>query len=95
MDLDRFGAFWSATYVERETTPIDLVVLVERFCETEREPLTAAERASVDEILGKCQDEALRAPEPEIVESPTAFPSGPVPPTFVVIGIVWHYIDVK
>ena len=68
VDLDRFGAFWSATYVERETTPIDLVVLVERFCETEREPLTAAKRASVDEILGKCQDEALRAPEPEIVE---------------------------
>ena len=68
VDLDRFGAFWSATYVERETTPIDLVVLVERFCETERKPLTAAERASVDEILGKCQDAALRAPEPEIVE---------------------------
>ena len=68
VDRDRFSAFWSATYVERETTPINLVVLVERFCETERKPLTAAERASVDEILGKCQDAALRAPEPEIVE---------------------------
>ncbi|MCE2512728.1 MAG: HAD family hydrolase [Acidimicrobiia bacterium] len=68
VDLDRFGAFWSATYVERETTPIDLVALVERFCETKREPLTADERASVDEILGRCQDEALRAPKPRIVE---------------------------
>lgn len=38
------------------------------FCETERGPLTADERASVDEILGICQDEALRAPEPRIVE---------------------------
>ena len=65
---DRFDAFWSATYLERETTPIDPVVLVERFCETERQPLTAHERASVDEILGICQDEALRAPEPGIVE---------------------------
>ena len=38
------------------------------FCETEREPLTADEWARVDEILGKCQDEALRTPEPGIVE---------------------------
>ena len=68
LDRDRFSAFWSAIYVERETTPIDLVALVERFCETEREPLTADERASVDEILGMCQDEALRAPEPRVVE---------------------------
>ena len=68
VDRDRFGAFWSATYVERESTPIDPVALVERFCEAEREPLTADERASVDEILGICQDEALRAPEPGIVE---------------------------
>ena len=68
VDLDRFGAFWSATYVERETTPIGLVVLVERFCETERGPLTADERASVDEIFGLCKDDALRAPEQGIVE---------------------------
>ena len=68
VDRDRFGAFWSATYVERESTPIDPVALVERFCETEREPLTADEWARVDEILGKCQDEALRTPEPGIVE---------------------------
>ena len=67
VDRDRFGAFWSATYVERETTPIDLLALVERFCETEREPLTADERANIDEIFGLCKDEALRAPEPEIV----------------------------
>ena len=62
VDLERFTAFWSATYVERETTPIDLVALVERFCKTERGQLTADERASVDEILGKFQDESLRAP---------------------------------
>ena len=68
MDLDRFGAFWSATYVERETTPIDLVALVERFCEGERGPLVADERASVDEIFGLCKDEALRAPERGMVE---------------------------
>jgi len=68
LDRDRFEAFWSATYVERESTPIDPVALVERFCETEREPLTADQRASIDEILGICQDEALRAPEPGIVE---------------------------
>ena len=53
VDLDRFGAFWSATYVERETTPIDLVALVERFCEAERGPLVADERSSVDEIGGR------------------------------------------
>lgn len=68
VDRDRFGAFWSATYVERETTPIDRVELVERFCEKERGPLTADERASIDDILGICQDQALRAPEPRIVE---------------------------
>ena len=68
LDRDRFGAFWSATYVERETTPIDPVELVERFCEKERGPLTADERASIDDILGICQDQALRAPEPRIVE---------------------------
>ncbi|MXZ65326.1 MAG: HAD family hydrolase [Acidimicrobiaceae bacterium] len=68
MDRKKFGEFWSATYVERETTPIDPVELVERFCEAEREPLTAVERASIDEILGVCQDQALRAPEPGIVD---------------------------
>ena len=66
--LDRFRVFWSATYVERETTPIGLVALVERFCETQRGPLTADERASVDEIFGACKDEALRAPEHGMVE---------------------------
>jgi len=41
VDRDEFGAFGSAAYVERELTPTDPVVLVERFCETEREPVTA------------------------------------------------------
>ena len=68
VDRDRFGAFWSATYVERETTPLDLLALVERFCETERGPLTADERANIDEIFGLCKDDALRSPEPGIVE---------------------------
>lgn len=68
VDCDRFSAFWSATYVERETTPIDLAVMVERFCGTERAPLTADERLRIDEIFGTCKDEALRSPEPEIVE---------------------------
>ena len=68
LDLDRFGAFWSATYVERETTPIDLVELVERFCKTERGPPTPDERTNVDRIFGLCTDEALRKPEQGIVE---------------------------
>lgn len=41
VDRDEFGAFGSAVYVERALTPIDPVALVERFCETEREPVTA------------------------------------------------------
>ena len=35
---------------------------------TEREPLTADERANIDEIFGMCKDEALRPPEPGMVE---------------------------
>ena len=68
VDLDRFRAFWSATYVERETTPIDLVSLVDRFCGTERGQLTANERADIDGIFGVCKDEALRVLEHGIVE---------------------------
>lgn len=68
LDPDRLAEFWSATRIERETTLIDVVLLVERFCRTERGRLTADERTSVDEILGVYQDEALRAPDPRMVE---------------------------
>lgn len=76
LDPDSFEVFWSATYVERETTPIDLVALVERHCLGRRGPLTPAERTRVDEIFGVARDEALRRPDPRIVELVTTLAEG-------------------
>ena len=64
----RFAAFWEETYVERETTMLDLVALTERFCDAVGVPLTGAQREQVDALFGVCKDDALRFPDPAMVE---------------------------
>lgn len=78
-DLDRLGLVaavagadaqhlrdrWASWTVERETTPIDLVDLVQRTCS---EPLDDEQRARIDEVFGLGKDESLLRPEPDVVE---------------------------
>lgn len=68
--VDRAGlhAFWDETYVERETTPIDLVDLFDRHCTSAGRPLSPAARVEIDEVLGVAVDQAVREPDPAIVE---------------------------
>lgn len=61
------STFWTETYLERETTTIDLVDLVQRWCDGVGVRLSPAQRVDVDAVLGVCKDEALRSPVPAIV----------------------------
>jgi len=64
LDRSDFEAFWSATYRERETTPIDVVDLVDRFSDGR---LTVLQRSEIDRILGHYRDLAVMTPEPGAV----------------------------
>lgn len=68
--VERAGlvAFWEETYVQRETTTIDLVDLIDRHCTAMGVPLATDARDAIDEILGVGVDHAIREPDPEIVE---------------------------
>ncbi len=59
--------FWDATYLERETTTIDLVELFERYCASIEIGLSPARRSEIDRVFGVCKDDALRHPEPDMV----------------------------
>lgn len=62
-----FAEFWDATYVERETSLVDLVDLTVRFCGDAGLPVTVTQRNQIDVVFGVGKDEALRQPRPEIV----------------------------
>ena len=68
--VERAGlqGFWVETYVERETTTVDLVDLFDRHCTSVGRPLSPAARVEIDEVLGVAVDRAIREPDPEIVE---------------------------
>lgn len=67
LDLESLAAFWSATYVERETTLVRLVDLVDRFARQEGQPLGVDQRAAVDAVFGVGKDDALRSPDARMV----------------------------
>lgn len=62
------AAFWAETYVERESSMIDLVDLIDRHCTSLGRPLADAARQHIDEVLGVGVDHAIRTPDPEIVD---------------------------
>jgi putative hydrolase of the HAD superfamily len=66
-DTDAFKAFWSDTSIERETTPIDVVDLVDRFAQANGGFLTSEQCSAVDGLLGQYRDVAILAPRPETV----------------------------
>lgn len=68
LDLDDYRAYWTSTYREIETTPIDLLDIVDRYLAPTGKTLTADQRVEVDGFFGTCKDEALRTPEPAMVE---------------------------
>jgi len=68
VDLERFAGFWADTYVEQETTHIDVIDLVDRFARAAGAPLTAPQRSGIDEVLGRYRDLAVLDPQPEAVE---------------------------
>lgn len=65
--VDGFAEFWEDTYVERETSPIDPVELVDRYAREVSGPLSATQRAEVDDILGRYRDLVVLNPQPEAV----------------------------
>jgi putative hydrolase of the HAD superfamily len=68
IDAEGLAAFWRETYVERETTEIDVVQLVERHCEPQGINLSGRQRQEIDALFGMCRDEALLSPRTEIVD---------------------------
>jgi putative hydrolase of the HAD superfamily len=64
LELGPFRRWWDGTSYERETTPVDLVDVVERYLDGR---LTASERDAIDGYLGVARDDALRFPEPDMV----------------------------
>ncbi len=65
IDDAAFARWWRDLTWERETTPIDLVDLVQRHLVPRR--LRDVERAQLDHLFGVVPDAALARPDPEIV----------------------------
>jgi putative hydrolase of the HAD superfamily len=67
--LDRAGLaeFWSATYVERETKPIDLLDLIQRHAATCGIVLTDHQGAALDRVFGAAEDAAILEPDDRLV----------------------------
>lgn len=68
LDLDAFRRFWVSTAIERETTPVDLVDVVERYVAPTGRRLTSSERAEIDRLIGIGPDAALGEPDPAILD---------------------------
>jgi putative hydrolase of the HAD superfamily len=68
VDPSTFAAFWDETYVERETTMLDLVGLTARFCDSAEVSVSGDQLEQVDVLLGVCKDDTLRSPDPAMVE---------------------------
>lgn len=68
IEPEPFRRFWDRTYFERETTPIDLVELIDRYLEGSGQRLDDRQRDEIDAHLGIAKDDALRLPEPAMVE---------------------------
>ena len=66
LDHSAFRAWWDTTMYERETTPVDLVDVVERYLPDRK--LTDDERATIDGYIGVARDDVLRSPEPAMVD---------------------------
>jgi len=67
VDRGEFADFWAETYVERESTMLDLVDLTTRFCDHVGLSVTAAQRNRIDELFGMGKDDALLHPRPDVV----------------------------
>lgn len=61
-------AFWDDTYLTRETSAIDLTDLVQQYLDGSGQRLSQEDRAAIDATFGVCKDDALRNPEPEMVD---------------------------
>ena len=68
VEPEGLAAFWVDTYVERETTTIDLVDLFDRHCVSLGRQLTPADRTAIDEVLGIGVDRSILEPDRAIVE---------------------------
>lgn len=73
-----FAQFWAETYVERETSMLDLGDLTARYCNQIGLLLDFAQLDEIDTVFGVCKDEALRQPEPAMVELVATVASGSV-----------------
>ncbi len=74
VDAAGLTAFWMETYVERETTTIDLVDLFDRHCTAIGRPISAAGRAAIDETLGVAVDQAMPRTAPGHRRAPRRSP---------------------
>lgn len=63
-----FAQYWAGTYVERETTTIDLFDLVVRYGATVGVDVPERDRPRFDRWFGIGKDEALLAPPPDLVD---------------------------
>jgi FMN phosphatase YigB (HAD superfamily) len=67
LDRAELAEFWAATYVERETNPIDLLDLIQRHAATCRVVLTDHQRAALDDVFGEAEDAAILEPDDRLV----------------------------
>lgn len=61
-----FRDFWERTYIERETSPIDLVELTARYCDEAGLELGTRARSRIDAAFGVCKDDALLHPRSDV-----------------------------
>ncbi len=78
LGLDRaaFATYWDGTYVERETTTIDLGDLVERYAASVGIEVTPADRLVFDGWFGVAKDESILRPPPDLVDLVTELSRG-------------------
>lgn len=67
-DRAEFDRFWAATYIERETTTIDVIDLVQRHASTDGIVLGPEQRQQLDTIFGAAEDAAMLAPDDRLVD---------------------------
>lgn len=67
IDVEPARRFWASTYVERETTPIDLVDLLARHLVSVDASVSPGGRRELDAVFGVTKDEALRRPRTDVV----------------------------
>ena len=68
IEPEPFRAFWQRTFIERETTPIEMPDLVARYMATAGRMLSDEDAATIDGYFGVGNDHAITEPDPRMAD---------------------------